>query len=157
MTRRARRPFTVDQPLFQPPYEPLSASTASASARTSGEQAAASVSGLVSDPQSRRTKRDPLRDPLVGHFFHSFHPQSKYPDAPTLIVNWQGYVLGRLDDHSYLIELFSWFDGKPNGQQLQPIAGMADWKFYSTARDMKEWYREEYCPQVRDYSFEAAE
>jgi hypothetical protein len=41
MTRRARRPFTVDQPLFQPPYEPLSASTASASARTSGEQAAA--------------------------------------------------------------------------------------------------------------------
>jgi len=141
MTCRARRPFTVTQP--------PSASTASTSARTSGEQAAAiSVSST-----RRRTKRDPL----VGHFFHSFHPESKYPDAPTPIVNWQGYVLGRVDDHTYLIELFSWFDGEPNGHQLQPLAGMADWKFYSTARDMNEWYREEYCPQVCSYSFEPAE
>ena len=107
----------------------------------------------VSTTRRRRAKRDPL----VGRFFHSFAPEAKYPDAPTPIVKWQGYVLGRVDDHTYLIELFSWDDGEPNGQQLQPIAGMADWKFYSTARDMKEWYREEYCPRVRDYSFEAAE
>lgn len=142
MTRRARRPFTVNQP---------------PSVSTLGEQAAA-----ISVSSTRRcTKRDPLRDPLVGRFFHSFHPKAKYPDAPTPIVNWQGYVRGRVDDctddHTYLIELFSWFDGEPNGQQLQPLAGMVDWKFYSTARDMNEWYEDEYCPQVRGYSFEPAE
>jgi hypothetical protein len=133
MPRHARRPSSITQP---------------PSASASEQASAISVSD-----RSHRAKRDPL----VGRFFHSFAPESKYPDAPTPIVNWQGYVLGRVDNHTYLIELFSWDDGEPNGQQLQPIAGMADWKFYSTARDMKEWYREEYCPRVRDYSFEAAE
>ena len=146
MSRRIRSSARLPSAVAQLP----SASTAPAA----GEQAAATC---VSGPRGSRAKRGPLRDPLVGRFFHSFAPESKYPDAPTPIVKWQGHVLGRVDDHTYLIELFSWDDGEPNGQQLQPIAGMADWKFYSTARDMKEWYREEYCPQVRDYSFEAAE
>ena len=140
MSRSTRRSSAVNQP----------------SSATSTEEQAAAIS--LSRPQRPHAKRDPAkRDPLVGRFFHSFHPESRYPHAPTRLVNWQGYVLGRVDDHTYLIELFSWFDGERNGQQLQPLAGMADWKFYSTARDMKEWYRDEYCPRVRDYPFEAAE
>jgi hypothetical protein len=141
MPRNTRRSSTTKQP---------------PSASTSGEQAIATH--VSSTHRSKRNpQRDPQHDPLVGRFFHSFHPESKYPDAPTPIVKWQGYVLGRVDDHTYLIELFSGFGGEPNGQQLQPLAGMADWKFYSNARDMEEWYTDEYCPRVRTYSFEAAE
>ena len=62
-------------------------------------------------------------------------------------------MLGRVDEHTYLIELFSWMDGGPNGQQLQSIVGMSDWKFYPTADAVKDWYEQEYCPRVRDYEF----
>jgi len=86
--------------------------------------------------------------PLAG-----FHPETQYPDAPTPIVRWQGQVLGRVDEHTYLIELFSWMDGGPNGQQLQSIVGMSDWTFYPTADAMKDWYEHEYQPRVRDYEF----
>ena len=118
------------------------------SASSARERAAAIV---ASDPRRRRARRDPL----VGRFFHSFHPQTKYPDAPTPIVNWQGYVLGRVDEHTYLIELISWMNGEPNGQQLQSVAGMGDWKFYSTAHDMNEWYEGTYSPIVKGYHFGA--
>ena len=105
----------------------------------------------VSDPHRKRVKRDPL----LGRFFHSFHPENKYPDAPTRIVRWQGRVLGRTDAHSYLIELYSWDDGLPNGQQLQSVAGMENWKFYSTAHDMNGWYEDTYRPIVKRYDFGA--
>ena len=69
-------------------------------------------------------------------------------------MNWQGHVLGRVDEYTYLIELFSWMDGEPNGQQLQSIAGMADWNFYPTASAMNDWYYEIYSPRVKGYLFE---
>jgi hypothetical protein len=62
-------------------------------------------------------------------------------------------VLGRIDEHTYLVELYSWDDGLPNGQRLQSIAGMADWKFYSTAHDMNEWYEDTYRRLVKHYDF----
>jgi hypothetical protein len=105
MSRSTRRSSVIHQPL---------------SALTTEEQASALS---VSKPRHRLASPDPL----VGRFFHSFAPKDEYPDAPTRIVQWQGHVLGRIDEHTYLIELYSWDDGLPNGQRLQPIAGMADW------------------------------
>ena len=126
------------------PHIPSTKNEPSASPHREG---AAAV--VASDPPRGRARRDPL----VGCFFHSFHPQTKYPDAPTPIVNWQGHVLGRADEHTYLIELFSWMDGAPNGQQLQSIVGMSDWKFYPSAEAMNDWYENEYCPRLRHYEF----
>src|SRR5215475_4625300 len=97
----SRRTHRSSSPLTQPP-----------SASTPEDQAAA-----VPVSSTRR----PRRDPLVGRFFHSFEPEAKYPDAPTPIVRWQGRVLGRVDSDTYLVELFSWDDGLPNGQQLQSL------------------------------------
>src|SRR5262249_54002516 len=125
---------------------PSSVVTESPSAFTPEKEAAAiSVSATL----YARTKRDPL----VGRFFHSFYPEPDYPDAPTRIVKWQGHVLGRMDDRTYLIELFSWDDGEPNSQRLQAITEMADWRFYETADAMNDWYYDTYSPQVARYSF----
>jgi len=121
---------------------PSSVGTESPSASTP-EKRAAAIS--VSRTLHTRTKRDPL----VGRFFHFFHPEPDYPDAPTRIVKWQGHVLGRVDRHTYLIELFSWDDGEPNGQRLQAITEMADWRFYETADAMNDWYYDVYSPLAR--------
>jgi hypothetical protein len=129
MSRRTHRSSPV-------PAQPPSASA-------SGEQAAAvSISGP---------------DPLVGQFFHSFHPEGKYRDAPTPPVNWQGHVLARVNEQTYRVEVFSWMTGEPNGQRLVPVAEMVDWKFYPTADEMNAWYEHVYARRVRDYSFEVAE
>ena len=105
MSRNIRRSSAIHQPLSAP----------------STEEQALALS--TSRPRCQRV----TRDPLVGRFFHSFPPKDEYPDSPTPIVQWQGHVLGRIDEHTYLVELYSWDDGLPNGQRLQPIAGMADW------------------------------
>jgi hypothetical protein len=94
---------------------------------------------------------------LTGKFFHSFAPAAKYPDAPTGIVEWQGRVLGRVDNQTYLIELISWSHGLPSGQRLQSIASMSGWRFYPTADEMRDWYEEDYSPLVAGYCFVPAE
>jgi len=109
------------------------------------------TSSVTTRPQSHSRWTSP--DPLVGRFFHSFHPEHEHPKAPMRVVKWQGQVFGRIDDHTYLIELYSWSDGRPNGQKLQPLAGMGDWKFYATDRDMNEWYEETYTPIMKHYDF----
>ena len=50
-----------------------------------------------------------------------------------------------------------WDDGEPDGQQIQSLTATADWKFYSTAREMNKQYHDEHCPRGRGYSFKAAE
>jgi hypothetical protein len=107
----------------------------------------------VAEVDRRVAPRVACRDPLVERFFHSFAAEDKYPDAPTRIVKWQGRILGRVDDRTYRVELLSWGDGKPNGQRLQSIAEMADWKFYSTASEMNEWYENTYRSGVKHYDF----
>src|SRR5437773_9386052 len=121
---------------------------------------AQSVSQYVSASQLRTSSRPPRhrrrasQDPLVGRFFHSFEPAENHPDAPTRIVKWQGHILGRIDDHTYLVGLYSWLDGSSSTQHLQPLAGMADWQFYASHHDMNEWYEDIYSWQVKRY-FEA--
>src|SRR2546425_3195878 len=121
---------------------------------------AQSVSQYVSASQLRTPSRPPRhrprasKDPLVGRFFHSFEPKDQHPNAPRPIVKWQGHILGRIDDHTYLVELFSWLDGSGGTQRLQALAGMADWQFYTRQDDMKDWDEDIYSCQGKPY-FEA--
>lgn len=100
------------------------------------------------------------KDPLVDRWFHSFASAEKYPDAPCRIVLWQGRVLRPIGDRTYLVELYSWRDGSPNGVKPIPVDQMSDWKFYAKGaagnREGNEWYEEVYSPMVRGYHFRAA-
>ena len=42
-------------------------------------------------------------------------------------------------------------------EKLQPLAGMADWQFYSTVSAMNEWYYDDYTPRVNRYNFSVAQ
>jgi predicted GIY-YIG superfamily endonuclease len=64
---------------------------------------------------------------LIGRFFHS------YPEG---VREWQGHVIDR-DGDLFIVELFSWWDGMPNGQKLVTVEQMQSWKFYDTAIEMQ--------------------
>ena len=73
----------------------------------------------------------PATSGLVGKFFLTPDPEKGFP-----LVQRQGWVLEELVSGTYLIELFSWADGYPNGQHIAPLADMGDWRFYS---DESQW------------------
>ena len=76
-------------------------------------------------PTSRRDQPDvSLAAGLVGHFFLTPHPDG-YPRAHR-----QGHVVALIGDATYLVELFSWFDGSPHGRELVTLHTMAGWTFY---------------------------
>lgn len=68
---------------------------------------------------------------LVGSFFHGSSTRS-----------WQGVVVAEPHPSIYLVELFEWLSGSPNGQHLVPIGIMVseDWRFYDTAEEMTDYY-----------------
>lgn len=81
--------------------------------------------------------RSASRSNLVGKWFHSMRDGR---------INWQGKVLADVSDGMVLIQLFSFLDGEPTQQQIQPIAGMSDWLFYDTNEDMLISHRK-HCPE----------
>lgn len=99
--------------------------------------------------------RDPdedTHDGLVGRHFHSWRePREDDSDHATirrgLVLEWQGHVLDRVEVGLYLVELYSWWDGMPNGQQLVPVASMSNWTFYDDAVEMQVALG---CREVRD-------
>jgi hypothetical protein len=81
-----------------------------------------------------------VRDDLVGRFFHSFKDGDADLKFGSLIdgrqVEWQGRIVGR-NDHGYVVELFSWWDGTTNGQRFVAFDQSAEWVFYETAIAMQ--------------------
>lgn len=73
----------------------------------------------------------PATSGLVGKFFLTPDPEKGFP-----LVQRQGWVLEELVSGTYLIELFSWADGYPNGQHIAPVSDMGEWRFYS---DESQW------------------
>jgi len=84
---------------------------------------------------------EPMHDGLVGRFFHSWRPikedESEHATIRgNLVLEWQGRVVDR-DDTGYIVELFSWWDGYPNGQKFVPTNELIDWTFYDSALEMQ--------------------
>jgi len=73
----------------------------------------------------------PRRAPhgLVGRFFHGDCDRQ-----------WQGRVLAEPSPGVFLVELFEWVLGDPNGQVLVRLEDMARWVFYDDADAMKFAY-----------------
>lgn len=66
--------------------------------------------------------------PLEGKFFHSFDEDNK--------LNWQGRVLHSMPDEYFLIQLYSWLDGRPTAQRIISFKDMINWIFYASK---EEW------------------
>ena len=95
-----------------------------------------------------------MADSLVGKFFHSFVPEGTYVNPPTKIVQWQGQVRSKVRDGLYLVRLYDWMMGHPSNEHLIPLEKMLDWQFYSSPEDWKDWYEQEYSPQVKGFMYE---
>jgi len=76
----------------------------------------------------------PTNNRLIGKFFLTPDEVEGFP-----LAKWQGWVLDELASGTYLIELFSWRTGCPNGQQVASVAEMGDWRFYADENHFLEW------------------
>jgi len=61
---------------------------------------------------------------LVGRFFHTFDPANKKN------VVYQGHVLDKTSEGTYLVEYFSWPTGSPDGEAVVKAEDMVGWAFY---------------------------
>lgn len=71
---------------------------------------------------------------LTGLWFHSFAPDRSDGLLPP--VQWQGRVVGPADGGWYLVQLYSWADGRPTNMCLVDLADMARWNFYEDNESM---------------------
>lgn len=70
---------------------------------------------------------------LVGKFFHSFNEDKT--------VNWQGKVIGQINDNLFLIECFSWILGEQSySLEIVELNDMKNWFFYRNPKDMRWVY-----------------
>ena len=67
---------------------------------------------------------------LLKKWFHSLKGEG---------MEWQGQVIGKINEVYYLVQLYSWADGRPTIQRLIKVWDMERWQFYSTDREMKDW------------------
>ncbi|MCD2451646.1 hypothetical protein GO003_014720 [Methylicorpusculum oleiharenae] len=65
---------------------------------------------------------------LEGSFFHTFCDDGQ--------VKWQGEFLKEFDDGRYLIQLFSWIDGRPTIQKIITGKETIGMSIYPTAESM---------------------
>ena len=73
---------------------------------------------------------------LVGKYFHGFVDDR---------LNWQGQILGYVQDGYFLVQTYDWIIGDPDTQYLVNITGMADWVFYDSASEMEDEYERKYA------------
>jgi len=73
--------------------------------------------------------------PLIGKYFHT----SQACPCGGMTPEWQGCIVATLDQGVLLIELFSWLDGAPVGQQLISLTDFMDKQplLYDTTADMR--------------------
>lgn len=70
---------------------------------------------------------------LEGHHFHSLGTDGK--------IEWQGYVVAQVQPGWFMVQLYSWLDGRQTNRKLVPFEKMVDWLFYATNDDM-QWEAE---------------
>ena len=80
---------------------------------------------------------------LVGKSFHSFKNG---------IVEWQGRILGEPSAGVFLIQLYSWIDGRETDQKLIPFSEMQDWAFYASDEAMIAAYENKYAAETRAWA-----
>ena len=69
------------------------------------------------------------RNGLVGKYLHTFKDEK---------ISQQGLIISSQGAEHFLVQWFSWLDGKPGTLQIFHISKMLDWVFYSTQDEMKE-------------------
>lgn len=67
--------------------------------------------------------------PLKGKFFHSLKDGK---------IHWQGQVVGELPQEKFLVQLFSWLDGRDTEQKIVGFKEMLDWKFYQSDQEWRD-------------------
>lgn len=71
---------------------------------------------------------------LAGLYFHSFGDDGS--------VQWQGTILGHVQDGVHLVQLYSWLSTEPSNLRLVPLASMLDWSLYPDRDSMVDaWER----------------
>jgi len=82
------------------------------------------------DPaETRRVIREMEADTytFVGKYFLTPPDDGQFPR-----VNRQGQVIGEPSSEMYVIQLYSWSDGRPTTQEIVGFDGMCGWRFYET-------------------------
>jgi len=79
---------------------------------------------------------------LVGKWFHSRKDE-------TINIDWQGQVLGQIDESRYLVQLYSWLDGCATTQRIVDIKDMSFWMFYNSDEEMRDYYDRVLRPELR--------
>jgi predicted GIY-YIG superfamily endonuclease len=74
-------------------------------------------------------KPESIADSFIGSFFLS--------DAKR---GWQGVILERIDSSHLFVETFSWVNGANWSRHVVSIEEMMQWRFYESARAMREHY-----------------
>jgi hypothetical protein len=82
------------------------------------------------------------KNSLINKWFLSFTENEK--------IEWQGRILLKEGD-SFLIQLYSWFDGGPTDQIFVSFEDMKNWKFYDSDFDMR--YASAMCKGVPEREF----
>lgn len=87
-----------------------------------------------SDKEPRDEDSDfPQRsDSLENRWFHTFSPDGK--------IERQGQVLAISGVNDYLVQWFSWIDGRANGESIVSYEEMEDWTFYQAREEMDAAY-----------------
>lgn len=70
---------------------------------------------------------------LVGRYFLTPDEKHGWP-----LGNRQGQVIDQFNEDTYLIELYSWMSGGPNGQQMCRLEAMIEWHFYEDDEDWRD-------------------
>lgn len=54
---------------------------------------------------------------------------------------WEGVVVGVVNDSYFIVEFFSAIDGSPTHREVVPVKRMADdgWRFFASERERDEW------------------
>lgn len=84
---------------------------------------------------------------LTGMYFHILNDDGR--------INKQGTVLGRIDDHHYMVVYFEWLMGGPSDMCVVTVVDMRSWLFYETAEQMQDYC--EHAPQARRLTLRAQE
>ena len=92
-----------------------------------GEKAT-TLNGVEMLPTSRPSAR--TTDGMVGRYFLTPDPTHGFPMA-----EWQGLIIAEPVPGTYLVKLFSWWDGRETTQQIATIGEMSGWRFFSGQDD----------------------
>jgi len=65
----------------------------------------------------------------VGRWFHSVNDDGA--------IIWQGKILRDSRSGVFVVQLYSWLDGRPTDQRIVRASEMVGWRFYRTDAEMR--------------------